>query len=684
MRRKKRVYFQQLFQTLLSRPFIPSLILISSLLATVIVSSIIAEEIHQRDESRFDTYTRTTQSEIQNTLEKHIALLRGTRGYVATDNTLTREEFHSYIQQLKLQEYYPGVQGIGYSVKIPEDVASFIESVRVNDLADFTLKPDIQRDEYHTILYLEPLDRRNREALGFDMFSEPVRRKAMSAARDSGKVAMTGKVTLVQEIDQNKQAGFLIYAPVYQDDTVPTSLQDKRKDLVGFVYAPFRINDLLESIHNVNTNPKTVFKMYDGTNISSESLLFTSPDTNTRISSGYKPMYSKQTHLNIAQQKWTITHTSTPEFDKESNRYLVPLIVLAGVILSLFLFTISYIQLLTQRQKTEILEGITDGFVSFNRNWDISYVNQEGARLVGRKHKELLGKNLWKEFPGLDKTKFGGLYKQSMEDGKTRQYEDFYDPLSKWIEVKIYPSKSGLSLAFNDISERVRLEKQKDEFLAVASHELKTPITSIKAFGQVLQRVFRKKGEKEALLHLNRMDTQIDRLTHLVNDLLDVSKIQAGKIEFHEDEFSFNELVHDTIEGLQHTTLTHKFNARLGKDVKIHGDKDRITQVITNFITNAVKYSPQANKLNISTKVDKTDVTFCVKDYGKGIPKNEHRRIFERFYRVQDNTTITSQGLGLGLFISSEIIKRQRGKIWVESTEGKGSIFCFSLPYKKK
>jgi signal transduction histidine kinase len=183
---------------------------------------------------------------------------------------------------------------------------------------------------------------------------------------------------------------------------------------------------------------------------------------------------------------------------------------------------------------------------------------------------------------------------------------------------------------------------------------------------------------------LGKMDGQINKLTALIGDLLDVTKIEGGKLQFNEDYFYFDELVSEIVEEIQRTTERHKIVRQGTAKKTVYGDRDRIGQVITNLLTNAIKYSPHADKILVKTSGGKKDVTLCVQDFGVGVPKAKQQHIFERFYRVSGDSQDTIPGMGLGLYIASEIITRQRGKIWVESTEGKGSSFCFRLPIGKR
>lgn len=179
---------------------------------------------------------------------------------------------------------------------------------------------------------------------------------------------------------------------------------------------------------------------------------------------------------------------------------------------------------------------------------------------------------------------------------------------------------------------------------------------------------------------------QIDKLSDLVADILDVSRIEKGKLNYTKKIFNLEELIEEIVADIQPTYPQHRIVLKNGKDVSIYGDPMRISQVIVNLLTNAIKYSPKADKVIVKvfkTKGAKNSITVGVQDFGIGIPKSEQGKIFERFYRIGDEQRETISGFGLGLHITSEIIKRHGGYIWVESTLDKGSTFFFTLPTKK-
>ena len=230
-----------------------------------------------------------------------------------------------------------------------------------------------------------------------------------------------------------------------------------------------------------------------------------------------------------------------------------------------------------------------------------------------------------------------------------------------------------------DIDEQKRALEKKDEFISIASHELKTPVTSIKGYVQLLRYNFQQEGNSHAADLLTKADVQINKLTSLISDLLDVSKIENGQLLYHEEKFDFNELVKEIIEETERVTK-HPIKCELSATCTISGDRNKIGQVITNFIDNAGKYSPTDAVIKIKTVNRNNRISLYVQDYGLGIPKDQQAKIFERFFRVNGEKENTYAGLGLGLYISAEIIKRHKGSIGVESEQGKGSIFNFELP----
>jgi signal transduction histidine kinase len=234
----------------------------------------------------------------------------------------------------------------------------------------------------------------------------------------------------------------------------------------------------------------------------------------------------------------------------------------------------------------------------------------------------------------------------------------------------------------HDITERLLTERRKDEFMSMASHELKTPVTSLKGFTNVLQRRLTKQGDAQGLHYLSRMDAQLDRLTALINDLLDIARMQSGKLTLREEAFALDALIEETVENVQAATSTHHLLIEGQTGMQVFGDYERMGQVFVNLFTNAIKYSPRADKVivRLAREQDQAQAIVSVQDFGIGIDKAHHERLFERFYQVTDPEEKTYPGLGIGLYISSEIVARHHGHMWVESCKGEGATFSVALP----
>jgi PAS domain S-box-containing protein len=231
-----------------------------------------------------------------------------------------------------------------------------------------------------------------------------------------------------------------------------------------------------------------------------------------------------------------------------------------------------------------------------------------------------------------------------------------------------------------DISASKELDKRKDEFISMASHELKTPVTSLKGFLGLLQRRLTIQGDEKALHYLARMDAQVTKLTKLINDLLDLSKMQTGQLDYREERFDLDELVQEIVETVQETTQTHHLLLEGQTQAEVSGDRDRIGQVLINLLNNAIKYSPQGDRVLVRVAISQNKALVSVQDFGIGIAKEHQHKIFERFYQVTDAEEKTYPGLGIGLYISYEIVKRHGGQMWVESKKGEGASFYFTLP----
>lgn len=231
----------------------------------------------------------------------------------------------------------------------------------------------------------------------------------------------------------------------------------------------------------------------------------------------------------------------------------------------------------------------------------------------------------------------------------------------------------------SDIDEQKKNLERKDEFISTVSHELKTPVTSLKGFTQLLKLTIGKDIDPALTHYLTTMDNQINKLTRLISDLLDATKFNAGQLQFNKEIFNFNLLVNEIVSEMKLTTDKHQLLIEINSNCNIYGDRTRLGQVIINLISNAIKYSSADTPIFISANVSKKQLIFYVKDKGIGISKAQQHKLFTRFFRASEADGNTFPGMGLGLYISMNIIEKHHGQMWVESELGQGATFYFSL-----
>lgn len=235
---------------------------------------------------------------------------------------------------------------------------------------------------------------------------------------------------------------------------------------------------------------------------------------------------------------------------------------------------------------------------------------------------------------------------------------------------------------FTDIDDQKQIEKQKDEFLSITSHELKTPLTSIKAYIQLIERNLDHETEKPIHNYVGRVQAQLFKLSNLISDLLDISKIENGKLKLNKKPFNIHRLIDNVIDTIYHTHDNLKIQILKQGDIydkSVMGDEIRIEQVLINYLTNAIKYAPDSDKIIINTEVNNNTLQISVTDFGIGICEENQKNIFDKFYRVEESS-LRFQGLGIGLYICADIIRQHEGTIGVSSKYGEGSTFSFTLP----
>ncbi|HLA31003.1 MAG TPA: CHASE domain-containing protein [Pseudomonas sp.] len=340
-------------------------------------------EEQQVANQRFQFAQREVQAAVEQRLLAYEQVLRGAVGLFAASQSVERDEWHDYVRNLRIDQHYPGIQGIGFSQWLrAAEHAPLVQRVRREGLATFELWPSGERAASSAILYLEPFDWRNQRALGYDMFSEPVRREAMARARDLGQPAVSGRVRLVQETNQGVQHGFLMYLPVYPQGQVPDNLEQRRQQLVGFVYSPFRMNDLMQGILGSRVLPNVQLQVFDGEAANGAQLLYDSEQG--RIADpATAPRFANQTWLEVNGRPWTLRFSSLPAFEAEINSQKPELVLFAGLLVSLLFAGLLWSQSENRRRARQLTRA--------NRELQAEIVQRrqlEGELIQARDHAE--------------------------------------------------------------------------------------------------------------------------------------------------------------------------------------------------------------------------------------------------------------------------------------------------------
>ena len=343
---------------------------------------------------------------------------------------------------------------------------------------------------------------------------------------------------------------------------------------------------------------------------------------------------------------------------------------------------------ISENRYRRLFEASKDGILIVDPcTGKITDANLAMTELLGKTHEQLLGQELWQI--GLFQDREANLESlRELQEKQCIRNETLLLQTTggqhRTVEFvsTLYQENDHEVIQYNirDITERKELEQRKDEFISMASHELKTPVTSLKGFLSLLQRRLATQDDEKALYYLARIDAQVNRLTKLINDLLDISKMQTGQLVYREECFDLNALAQEIVENVQGTTQTHRLLLEGQIQAEAFGDRDRIGQVLINLLNNAIKYSPQADTVLVHVTQDQNQAHVSVQDFGIGIAKEHQHKIFERFYQVTDPEEKTYPGLGIGLYISCKIVKRHGGHLWVESKKGEGATFHVTLP----
>jgi signal transduction histidine kinase len=605
----------------LYRAAIPAVVALSTLLLTAIAAYYLNLTARNNDTLRFKTAVQQTHNTLQDHIETYITLLYAGKGLLATRPSITKQEFHAFAEELQLRQQYPGIQGIGFSQRATASEKNALLSQMQQQRQPLTIRPDHPRSEYHVIVYLEPLDQRNHAAIGYDMFTESVRRAAMEQARDRGVPALSGRVTLVQEIYQKKQAGFLIYVPIYNNGVTPITVAERRARLRGFVYSPFRADDFIHGILGDRKNSLIDLQIYDGTKIQAENLLHHSVSARHQPQQAPRPKLTTTTSLQIAGHTWTVLYTDRPILAQTSEERFLPFLVGLGGLLSLILYVLTRSQVQARVAAEQALSNLQQSEQALRA----ANINEQSARAEA--------------------------------EAANRLKDEFLAVLSHELRTPLSPILGWAKLLQVKKLDQAQMQKA----LVAIEHNAKIQaqlVEDLLDISKILQKKLTLNAQPVDLVEviaaaIETLQTAAEEKTiHLKTVLEDVGNVFG-------DANRLQQIVQNLLSNaIKFTPQDGTIQVELQKRV-LH---------------------PQFTPVRLDSTA-KTYAQISVTDNGKGFAPGFLPHLFESFRQEDSKTTRQFGGLGLGLSIARQLTELHGGTIQAESPgEGRGATFRVLLP----
>lgn len=691
----------------------PWFVLVAGLGLSLLGAWGLMEQSQSAGKKQFELEAGVIADDIEARMRRQQQILLGGAGlFDANGGSVGRAQWRTYVERLNLKQNYPGILGVGFSRVIqPEGLKAHVAAVRAEGFPEYAVKPPGERPLYTAIVYLEPFAGRNLAAFGFDMFSEPTRRQAMSLAMESGRTVITAKVKLVQENQGKVQAGFLMYVPVYRQGMPTDTPEARRKAVYGFVYSPYRIGDLMQGILG-EANDVLDFSIHDGTEPGADSLMYASEDERRVTLPGAK-RFSYRKRIDFYGHSWTASFHSRHSFEKQFDNSLswAVLALGGGISAALFALTASLTgrrekalalakEMSAQFRESEqriqaVLDNIVDGIITIDGKGVVDSFNQSAERIFGYETGEVIGRNVRMLMPEPYAAEHDGYLRSYLTTGVRKIIGIGREVAGRRKDGTVFPMELAVSeMEVNgervftgivrDITERKRAERMKSEFVSTVSHELRTPLTSIRgSLGLIAGGVLGEVPEQvRGMLTIASNNTE--RLLMLINDILDMQKVEAGKMVFRFENIDLMGLLDHAVADMSTYAEQHRVRYSISQrvsDAYVFADRARMMQVLANLMSNAAKFSPPDSQVEIAVaRQGGGRLRISVTDVGPGIPEDFKPRIFSPFTQSDSSDTRAKGGTGLGLAITKAIVERHGGQINFVSRLGVGTTFYVDLP----
>lgn len=695
------------------RNLISWMILAAGVLLTVLVAQATQRQIQGTALQQFNVRVDDVMSSIQSRMRQQEQILLGGAGLFDASKSVSRDAWHAYVTRLDLDKNYPGILGVGYSQIIqPQDLSSHIKRIRTEGFPQYTVRPPGERPIYTSIIYLEPFSGRNLAAFGYDMMSEATRAKAMRLAVETGMTTISGKVKLVQETHGKVQAGFLMYVPIFAKGLPPTAAQQKWQAIKGFVYSPFRMDDLMQGMMFLRGNPID-FSIFDGDSADSDSRMYDSGED--AAGQSRQAEFNELRRIELYGHSWTVSLHSSSNFEADYKSSLGSTILWMGSGISLLLFFLVSLQIFHREQAEQLAQDITVDLrlqrnelqeneerfrymletcptaARISRRGNVLFFNTRYLKLTDTTPENAYGMDPASYY--VDPDIYAGIVRR-LDNGEQvfDQLVELHKPgdpetVTKWALASFliiqYQGKPAVLGWFHDITERIRIDKMKSEFISTVSHELRTPLTSIVGSlgliaGGALGELPAQAKNMIEIAHRNSL-----RLSLLINDLLDMEKLAEGKMEFKMQLQKLMPLIKQALEDNQGYGNARNVRLELtgrSYDAMVNVDAHRLMQVLSNLLSNAIKYSPDNGTVEVAVQNDQQKVRITVTDRGPGIPAEFRSWMFQKFSQADSSDTRQKGGTGLGLAIVRELVERMGGEIGFDSVEGQGASFYVEFP----